>query len=312
VKPKNGLPNIIAVVGPTASGKTRLGIELAKAYNGEIVSADSRQIYRGMDIGTAKPSAALQKEVKHHLIDIRNPDEAYSAADFQRDAVAAISDIGKRGKLPILVGGTGLYIKAIVENLDIPEVKADAKLRGEIERDISEQGLAAVFEKLVALDPEAAYVVDPQNPRRVVRALEVAMLTGRPFTEQRKKQEPVYNALVIGLDLPPDDLRERIEGRIDRMMSEGLVEEVKGLLKTYRRSDGSSPISFDAIGYREIIEHLDGTSTLEETVSAMKLNTWHFAKRHMTWFKKDKTIHWITNVDDAENEAKKLISSFLT
>ncbi len=208
IQPK---PKIVAVVGPTASGKTTLGIALAKKYNGEIISADSRQIYRGMDIGTAKPPispfsepnsektvkssvlvdartrAYLYDGIPHHLIDIKNPDEDYTVADYKRDAIAAIDGILGRGKLPILVGGTGLYIDAILDNLDIPKIKADPKLRTEIENDIAEHGLATVFKKLVDRDPEAANIVDPQNPRRVVRALEVAILTGEPFTAQRTK-----------------------------------------------------------------------------------------------------------------------------
>ncbi|HVO28938.1 MAG TPA: tRNA (adenosine(37)-N6)-dimethylallyltransferase MiaA [Candidatus Paceibacterota bacterium] len=293
----------IAIVGPTASGKTSLGIALAQEFNGEIISADSRQIYRGMDIGTAKATPGEQALVPHHLIDIRDLDENYTVADFKREATAAIEDVLARRKLPVLVGGTGLYVKALVENLDIPKIEADPALRQQIEREIAEKGLDAVFKKLVALDPEAAYVVDPKNPRRVVRALEVATLTGRPFTAQRKKQAPLYDFLIIGLDPPPDILRERIDRRIDRMMKDGLVDEVSGLVKKF----GKNQTAFDAIGYREIIGHLDGKTTLGDAVAAMKLNTWHFAKRQMTWFRKDKNIRWISE----KAEAEKLVRRFL-
>jgi len=296
-------PKVIAIVGPTASGKTAMAIAIAKKIGGEIVSADSRQIYRGMDIGTAKPSAGEQRESPHHLIDIKDPDEDYTVADYKADATAAIEKIITRGTLPLLVGGTGLYVKAVLENLDIPKAVAHPELRAKIERDIAKDGLATVFERLVALDPEAAYVVDPKNPRRVVRALEVAIATGEPFTAQRKKNDPLFDTLVIGLNPPPELLRKRIDQRVDMMMREGLVGEVKSLVKKY----GATPVAFDAIGYREIIAHLSGTLTLDEATVAIKMNTWHFAKRQMTWFKKDKDVRWIEN----EQKAIALVGSFL-
>jgi len=297
------LPKIIAVVGPTASGKTALSISLAKKYNGEIVSADSRQIYRGMNIGTAKISVSEQENIPHHLIDIKNPDEEYSVADYQRDASAAIRSILPKNKLPLLVGGTGLYIDAVLENLDIPKTKADPELRTKIEKDIAENGLAAVFKKLVERDPEAAYVVDPKNPRRVVRALEVAILTGEPFTAQRKKNGPLFDALKIGINPPPAILRERIGLRADLMIQDGLIDEVETLAKKY----GTACMAFDSIGYREIIGYLDGRLSLDQAVAAIRLNTWHYAKRQMTWFKKDKKIRWISD----EKEADRLVADFL-
>jgi tRNA dimethylallyltransferase len=284
----NRPPRIIAIVGPTASGKTTLAIALAKKFGGEIVSADSRQIYRGMDIGTAKPTAAERRAIPHHLIDIKGPDEDYTVADYQRDAFVAIDDIIARGKFPLLVGGTGLYVRAVVENLDIPKAAADPKLRAEIEGDIARDSLAAAFKRLIALDPEAAYVVDPKNPRRVVRALEVALTTGAPFTAQRLKRAPRYDALTLGLNPAPEILRERIDRRVDAMMRGGLVNEVRVLIKKY----GTAPAAFDAIGYREVIPYLNGTASLEDTAAAIKLNTWHYAKRQMTWFRKDPTVQW--------------------
>jgi tRNA dimethylallyltransferase len=296
-------PKIIAVVGPTASGKTAMGIALAQKFDGEIVSADSRQIYRDMDIGTAKPTAAERAAVPHHLIDVKDPDEDYTVTDYKADAIAAINDIIARGKLPIIVGGTGLYVKAVVENLDIPETPADPALRAQLENEIASEGLVAVFEKLVALDPEAAYIVDPKNPRRVTRALEVAIATGVPFTAQRKKNEPLFSVLMLGLNPAPELLRERIDRRIDMMMTDGLLDEVTALTKKY----GRTPSAFDAIGYREIISYLDDTASLAEAVAAMKMNTWHYAKRQMTWFKKDKNTQWITGL----NEATTLVENFL-
>jgi tRNA dimethylallyltransferase len=296
-------PKIIAIVGPTASGKTSLSLAIAKKYHGEVISADSRQIYRGMDIGTAKASSAELQTVPHHLINIKNPDENYTVAEYKHNAELAIADILKRKKLPMLVGGTGLYVQAVLENLDIPEIKADPELRAKIESDIKEKGLDAVFEELVRLDPEAAYVVNPKNPRRVVRALEVAITTGKPFTAQRKKLEPPFDALKIGINPPPEILRERINLRIDLMMQDGLVDEVQQLIEKY----GADCVAFDAIGYREIIDYLKNKISLQKAIEDMKLNTWHYAKRQMTWFKRDKEIHWIQNAE----EAGKLVEEFL-
>lgn len=296
-------PKILVVVGPTASGKTALALELARKRNGEIISADSRQIYRGMDIGTSKPTAAERAVVPHHLIDIKNPNEDYAVAEYKRDAIAIAQDILHRGRLPILVGGTGLYVKAVVENLDIPAVKADPELRKKIESEIETEGLAAVFTKLVELDPEAEYVVDPKNPRRVVRALEVALSTGRPFTTQRKKNEPLFDVLEIGLDLAAATLRKRIEARIDHMMETGFLEEVGRLTEQY----GYDCPAFDAIGYRELIDHLKNHASLDVAVAHIKLHTWHYAKRQLTWFKKDPSVQWIQGADQVNS----MVNSFL-
>jgi tRNA dimethylallyltransferase len=304
-------PKLLVIVGPTASGKTALSIELAKEFNGEVVSADSCQIYRGMDIGTGKPQLAnrarlssanirecvfeIDSGITHHLIDIKNPDEPYTVAEFKRDALRAINAIIKRGKLPILIGGTGLYVKAVVENLDIPRVQADAKLRERLEREMNAKGLDHLMRRLVALDPEAAYIVDPKNPRRVIRALEIALTTGKPFSAQRSKGKRLFDTLQLGITLPKEVLCDRIATRIDQMFKDGLVDEVKKLVKKY----GEDQKAFDAIGYREVIEYLDGKTSLEECAAKMKLNTWHYARRQMTWFRKDKTVHWIKNSAEA-------------
>lgn len=296
-------PKIIVIAGPTAAGKTALSIELARRFGGEIVSADSRQVYRGMDIGTAKPTVEERNAVPHHLIDIKNPDEEYAVAEYKCDAIGAIRDILRRGRLPILSGGTGLYLDAVLRNLDIPSVKADPALRMKIEMEIREKGLEAVFRKLVALDPEAAYVVDPRNPRRVVRALEVALATGTPFTAQRKKNAPLFRALRIGLNPPGTALRERINARVEQMVRDGLLGEVETLVRSY----GPACHALDAIGYREMIRHLEGELMLARAVELIQLDTWHYARRQMTWFRRDKEIQWIRD----PQETVPLVQAFL-
>jgi len=314
-------PKLIAVVGPTASGKSALAIRIArwlgssvarKKYGirgAEIVSADSRQIYRGMDIGTAKPRLVasgkwlVTSRIPHYLIDIKNPDEPYTLAEYKRDALAAIRGILKRKKMPIMVGGTGLYVQVVIDNWEIPDVKPNAKLREEIEKRIEKEGLESLYRELVERDPEAAYIVDGKNSRRVVRALEIALTTQRSFSAQRKKGPKLFNALKIGVALPHDALREQIEKRVDGMIRGGLFSEIKTLIKKY----GDRYPAFDAISYREVIDYANGKLTRDEAVAAIKKNTWHYAKRQMTWFRKDKEIRWIQN----EKEAKKLVEDFL-
>ena len=205
--------------------------------------------------------------------------------------------------MPILAGGTGLYIQAVTENLNIPEVKADNALRAKIEKEIQKHGLDFVFKKLIKLDPEAAYIVDPKNPRRVIRALEITLLTKKPFSQQRKVGSPLFDVLEIGVSVPEKKLRERINQRTEKMIKSKLVEEVKKLIKKY----GANQQSFDAIGYREIIEYLNNKITLEQATETIKINTWHYAKRQITWFKRDKRIHRVKNF----KEAVKLLNKFI-
>lgn len=312
---------VIVIVGPTASGKSALAIKLARKFGGEIISADSRQVYRGMNIGTAKPTPKEMAATSHYLIDIKNPDENYTVAEYKRDAVKAINKILKNKKLPILVGGTGLYIKALTDNLNIPEVAPDPKLRKKLEKEIKKYGLKYLFEKLVKLDPEAAYIIDPNNPRRIIRALEIAVKTKKPFSNQRKVGKPLFNFLEIGIGRPKNILNKRISKRVDLMIKEGLIGEVKNLIKKY----GSKQQSFDAIGYREIIEciknkkcsyssdrrksHKFNGDILEEIKNLIKKNTRNYAKRQMTWFNKDERINWVKNQKQAEKLAKNFLSS---
>ncbi len=295
---------LIVIIGQTASGKSALAVSIAKKFNGEIVSADSRQIYRGMDIGTAKPAKEDMTDIPHHLINIKNPNEDYSAGEYKKDAIMAINKIIKKGKLPILIGGTGLYISAVVNNWEIPEIKENKKLRQKLEKEIADKGLAFVFEKLVALDPEAAYIVDPKNPRRVIRALEIAMLSGKKFSEQRKRGKPIYEFLEIGAKPPVKILEKRIAERIKKMMEMGLVKEVKNLVKKF----GKNCKALDAIGYREIIDYFKNIISLEKAVELMDANTRRYAKRQITWFKKyNPKTRWVAN----KNEAIGLVEDFL-
>lgn len=297
---------IVVILGPTASGKSELAVKLAKKLNGEIISADSRQVYRGMNIGTAKPEVqktpkhsvaepVIADGVPHYLIDIKNPDQPYAVAQYKKDALRAVKKIIAKNKLPILVGGTGLYVKAVVDNLKIPEVKPNTRLRKILEKELEEKGLGFLYEKLIELDPEAAYIIDRHNPRRIVRALEIAITTGKPFSQQRKIGDKLFNALKIGIDLPKEKLKEKIEKRVEQMLKNGLVKEVRNLIKKYP----SDLPAFDAIGYKEIIDCLHGKISLEDAVGLIKKNTWFYAKRQMTWFKRDKEIIWINNSKEA-------------
>ena len=300
---------IIAIVGPTASGKSDLAVHIAKwimrrGKGAEIVSADSRQIYRGMDIGTAKPTKRVQALVPHHLIDIKNPSQHYTLAHYKRDALRAIERILHKKRLPILVGGTGLYLDAVTENLEIPEVKPNKHLRRQLEGRLAREGLETLFQELVRRDHEAEYIVDRKNPRRVIRALEVVLTTQRPFSASRKRGEPLFDVLKIGIAVPPEELQRRINRRVDLMFRRGLVAEVRRLVAWY----GPRAAAFDAIGYREIIAHLNGSSTKDEARAAIVRNTRRYAKRQMTWFKRDKAIVWVSN----EKKSMILTSAFLT
>lgn len=319
------LPKIIAILGPTASGKTDLGIFLAKKFNGEVVNFDSRQVYVGMNIGTAKPRRDptpalpfLKREgeyvvddVAHHLIDFVEPWQNYSLADFKADAVRAINDILARGKLPILVGGTGLYFWAVIDNLDIPKVAPDKSLRVELEK----LSLTEMVKILRKKDPESAQAIDLKNPRRVLRALEVAF-GGESFVKQKKIGKPLYDCLQIGLNWPREELNERINARVGEQIESGLVEETEGLVERLdsrlRGNDNGgvwSLPSMSGIGYRQIGYYLRREMSLPEAIEILKRATRHYAKRQMTWFKRDKRIVWIEKND--KKMAEKLAKIFL-
>jgi tRNA dimethylallyltransferase len=291
-------PPLILIVGPTAVGKTELAIQLAEKMNGEIISADSRLFYRGMDIGTAKPSQEELARVPHYLIDIVNPDETLSLAVFQEKAKDIIADIHVRGKLPFLVGGTGQYVRAVTEGWTPPEVTADEQLRAELEKKDKEW----LHARLRMLDPEAAAKIDARNVRRTVRALEVILTTGRKFSEQRGQVESPYQLITIGLTRPRPELYQRVDERIDLMFANGLIDEVKRLLKK-----GYPPTlpSMSALGYRECVSVVKGLLTEEQAKVEMRRVTRIFVRRQANWFKEsDPNIMWFRVKDGVDKKVE--------
>ena len=302
----NKLP-LILIIGPTAVGKTELAIQLAERLKGEIVSADSRLFYRGMDIGTAKPTPEEQRRVPHHLIDIADPDEILSLAVFQQKAHEIIADTHTRKKIPFLVGGTGQYVRAVTEGWTPPEVKPEERLRGELERMKEERGIYWLYERLAGLDPAAAAKIDARNYRRTIRALEVIMTTGKRFSEQRGQIESPYHLIAIGLTRPRAELYERVDQRIELMFANGFLDEVKSLLaKGY---SPSLPV-MSAIGYREGVRVINGELTEEQAKAEMRRITRVFVRRQANWFKEsDPNIKWFRmeegTVDEVESYIRK-------
>ncbi|MEK7084287.1 MAG: tRNA (adenosine(37)-N6)-dimethylallyltransferase MiaA [Patescibacteria group bacterium] len=305
------LPKVIVLVGPTASGKTAWGLRLAKEFHGEIISADSRQIYTKMDIGTAKQPGEWRWDgkrktyvvegVPHALIDFLDPGKQFTVAEFREAAIAAINGMVERGKVPFVIGGTGLYIQALVDNYQIPRVAPNRKLRKSLEG----KNLKELVVLLSSIDPETVKYIDTNNVRRVIRALEVCILTGKSFLEQQKKGEPMYQFLELGIRIPREHLYERIEQRVEAMLSQGLVEEVEFLLR--QKYSWGLP-SMSGIGYRQFQEYSEGKISLEKAVERLKRDTRHFARRQMTWFRRDAKIEWC----EAYEEAQRLVESFLS
>jgi tRNA dimethylallyltransferase len=304
---------VVAIVGPTAVGKTRLSLTLAQDLQGEIISADSMQVYKRMDIGTAKASEEEQRLVPHHLIDIIEPDEEFSVADFQERVDELIPKIYRRGKLPMLVGGTGLYVQAVIEGFIFPEMEPDWELRERLTAEAEEKGTEFVHDKLRKIDSKLADKLHPNDLRRVIRGIEVYQQTGQTSTYFQQKAEntpPRYQAVKIGLRRKRDSLYERINQRVDLMIKEGLVDEVREL---YKEGYDRNLISMQGLGYKEIIAYFEGEYDLQEAIRLIKRDTRHFAKRQFTWFKRDKSIHWFDvdqyDFDDLLKDVKGLIES---
>lgn len=291
---------LVVILGPTAVGKTEVAMQLAERLGGEIVSADSRLFYRGMDIGTAKPSPEERQRVPHHLIDVAEPDEIWSLPMFQQAARSAIAGIHARGRLPFLVGGTGQYVRAVVETWAPPAQEPDLRLRDTLTRWAGLIGPRELHRRLGVIDPAAAQRMDPNNLRRTVRALEVIFLTGQLFSAQQQKGSSDYALLLVGLRRPRSELYARVDARIQAMLDAGLLHEVGALL-----AQGYSPSlpTLSAIGYREMVAHLQGEITLDEAVTRMKRLTRHFVRKQANWFREtDETIHWFDmGPDTVEN-----------
>jgi len=291
---------IIVIVGPTAVGKTYVSVELAKKLNSEIISADSMQIYKEMNIGTAKVTEEEKHGITHHMIDFINPDENYSVSDFKNDAENIIDNMILKNNIPIIVGGSGLYVNSLIYDLDFGKAKSDGKFRDYYTYYYKEHGEDALYEKLKKIDPESAEKIHKNNVKRVIRALEVYDITGKKFSELNtdiRKKSNKYDCILVGLSMDRKILYERINQRVDKMLSDGLVEEVRSLMeKGYEKH----LVSMQGIGYKEIIEFLEGNIPLEEAVNILKRNTRRFAKRQYTWFLKDDNVKWFQIEDVKE------------
>ncbi len=309
-KPQFASSSLIVIVGPTAVGKTRLAVRLGEELKGEIVSADSRQIYRGLDIGTAKPTARQQQRVPHHLIDIIDPDEKFTLALYQEMASKAIDDVLDRGKVPLLVGGTGLYVRAVVENWAIPRVEPDERLRAELYRQAEEEGAESLHARLREVDPLAAERIEAHNVRRVVRALEVYLASGTPISRLQGKGSSPYRSLQIGLTMERAELYRRIDRRVDDMIEAGLVEEVRSLVE---RGYRHALPAMSGLGYGQIGRYLHGEINLEEAIGRIKHDTHRFVRQQYNWFRlDDERIHWFDALSEPYQAIRTCVVSFLS
>ena len=307
-------PRIICVVGPTASGKTKMGVALAKAFGGEVVSVDSMQIYRGMTIGTAAPTAAEMEGVPHHMIAVADPGESWSVARFAAEADACVQDILRRGKLPVLVGGTGLYLDALVRGNSFAEGCAGTAVRQALQKRMEAEGAAALLEELRAIDPETAARLHLKDEKRILRALEVWQETGKTITQHNRETQllpPRYDALYIGLDFESrDDLRGRIDRRVDLMVAEGLLQEVRNLLSS---GIPRTATALQAIGYKQFLAVEEGRATVEEAVEEVKLRSRQYAKRQLTWLRRNEAVFWIRWKKEPDfQEALQIATEYLT
>jgi tRNA dimethylallyltransferase len=294
-------PTLLIVLGPTAVGKSRVAVDLALRFGGEVISGDSIQVYRGFDVGTDKPTPETRRGVPHHLIDIVGPEVQFTAADFVREALAAAGAIAGRGRLPVIAGGTGLYLKALCDGL-FPGPGRDPALRAALEAEVREKGLEALYRRLEALDPEYAAKVRGRDRVRIIRALEVHAATGRPISEHfRATRSPLQGRRVVrlGLRLEREELNARIDRRVDRMFERGLVDEVRGLVA---RGVPESAPPFRALGYSHVLRHLRGETSRDEAAALTKIDTRHYAKRQMTWFRRMADVAWFSPDDGAALE----------
>ncbi len=296
-------PTVIVICGPTASGKTALSIELAKKINGEIISCDSMQIYKEMNIGTAKPTIEEMCGIKHYLINIVSPDERYSVANFKQDSKKAIEEILKKGKTPIIVGGTGLYVDSLIYEIDYQEIKFDEQYRNFLESRVKNEGLQKLYEEAKKIDKKATEKISINDKKRILRILEIYNATGKTKTEQEiesRKKEVEYDYHVYAINWPREILYERINKRVDIMVKNGLIQEVENIYKKYNKF----PTAMQGLGYKEVVEYLNGNCTETEMIEKIKKETRHYAKRQMTWFRKNKQTVWLQGEESIQNNIK--------
>lgn len=289
-------PKVIVICGPTASGKTALSIELAKKIDGEIISSDSMQIYTDMNIGTAKPTIEEMQGIKHYMLDFVKPDERYSVADFKKDAEKAIDEVLKKGKTPIVVGGTGLYVDSLIYGIEYQNIEFDEEYRTELENRVINEGLETLYEEARKVDSHAMEKISKNDKKRILRVLEIYKATGKTKTEQEiesRKNGVKYDYKVFAINMDREKLYERINKRVDIMIEQGLVEEVKKLLTKYE----SFPTAMQGLGYKEVVEYLQNKITREEMIEKIKMETRRYAKRQLTWFRKNKQTIWIEPQD---------------
>ena len=290
---------VIVIGGPTASGKTALSIELAKAINGEIVSADSMQIYKEMNIGTAKPEEEEKQNIKHYMIDILNPNERYSVADYKKDAKRAIKEILEKNKVPIVIGGTGLYIDSLIYEIEFKDLEIDLNYRKKLEEIVEKEGLHALYEKAKKIDPKAMEKISENDKKRILRVLEIYHQTGKTKTQldNESKKEPDYDYKMFAINMDREVLYNRINRRVDIMIEKGLIEEVKNIYEKYNEF----PTSMQALGYKEVVEYLEGKINKEEMIDKIKMESRRYAKRQLTWFRKNKQTIWLNGENSLEN-----------
>ena len=293
---------VIVIGGPTASGKTALSIELAKRVQGEIISADSMQIYKEMNIGTAKPDETEKQNIPHYMLDFLPPNKRYSVADYKRDAKACIKEILQRGKQPIIVGGTGLYIDSLIYEIDFPEIETDLAYRRELEQIVEKEGLALLYEKAKQIDEKAMEKISSNDQKRILRVLELYHQTGKTKTQldEESRKKPEYDYKLFAIDMDRQILYDRINKRVDKMIEKGLIEEVQALYNKYQEF----PTSMQALGYKEIVEYIKGQVSKEEAIEKIKMESRRYAKRQLTWFRKNKQTIWLNGEDGIQNNIK--------
>ena len=302
-------PKVIIICGPTASGKTGLSIELAKKINGEIISCDSMQIYKDMTIGTAKPTPEEMQGIPHHLIDFVSPEARYSVADFKKDAMEEIKKVLANNKVPIFVGGTGLYVNSLTYNISYPEIETDLEYREKLEEKIEKQGLNVLYEEAKKVDEQAMQIISPNDKKRIMRVLEIYHQTGKTKTQleiESKLVPPPYEYITFAIDMDRQKLYSRINQRVDIMIEQGLIQEVEKLLEKYKEF----PTAMQGLGYKEVVSYLKKELTKEDMIEKLIMVTRRYAKRQLTWFRKDKSIIWLDGLATIEENIKRILEEY--